>query len=312
MRLGRKPPATGRRRRQPAESGQAPPPSLAYRSRRSADELNTGRQVQTDREPRAAAAPRHAGRWILRRFGLIVLLAALLVSAVNMLTLSSNVRLMSLSDGSASSFLHDQSAYQAAASDLMADSIWNRNKLTVNTAAVSQGLLKQFPELSSASVTLPLFSKRPIVYIQTDQPALILAARNGSFVIGSTGKALLPATRLPANSKLQLPVVTDQSGLEVRLNHQALTSDSVNFIQTVLAQLKAKGVGAESLVLPVGTSELDLKIAGQPYTVKFNLESGTAREQSGTFLATKSKLESQHIIPAQYIDVRLDGRAYYK
>ncbi len=66
------------------------------------------------------------------------------------------------------------------------------------------------------------------------------------------------------------------------------------------------------MTLPVGTSELDVRLAGQPYSVKFNLESGTARQQAGTFLATESKLKSQNVTPAEYIDVRVDGRAYYK
>ena len=66
------------------------------------------------------------------------------------------------------------------------------------------------------------------------------------------------------------------------------------------------------MVLPVGTSELDVKLTNQPYTVKFNLESGTARQQAGTFLATQAKLQSQNVTPGQYVDVRVGGRAYYK
>jgi hypothetical protein len=173
-------------------------------------------------------------------------------------------------------------------------------------------MLQQFPELSSVSVTLPLFSKRPIVYIQTTQPALTLAARDGSFIIGANGKALLRADQLPSTNKLSIPQVNDQSGLEVKVNQQALSSVDVSFIQTVVGQLAARHFTVASMVLPAGASELDVKLDGQPYTVKFNLESGDARQQAGTFLATQSKLASQHITPAEYIDVRVDGRAYYK
>lgn len=308
MRLRRKSSVSkGRRQRQPADP--APGPSFAYRSRRSGDEVNTGRQLSRET---AAAKSKHWGSWLLKRFGLVVLLIALLISAVNVLSLSNNVRVMSLTDKSANSFLHDQAVYEAAASKLMAGSIWNKNKITVNTSGVSDGMLKQFPELSSVSVTLPLLSKRPIVYVQTAQPALILATRSGAYIIDTSGKALLAADKLPAGSTLKLPTVTDQSSLDVQLNHQALTSGNVNFIQTVAAQLAARNVTVESMVLPVGTSELDVKIKDKPYIVKFNLESGTARQQAGTFLATQSKLQSQNIVPVQYIDVRLDGRAYYK
>jgi hypothetical protein len=298
--------STGRRHRQVPDPAQSSS-SFAYRSRRSEEEINTGRQLS-----RETTASKHLGRFLLKRFGLVVLLIALFLSMVNVLSLSNNARVMSLNDDNANSFLHDQAVYESAASKLLAGSVWNRNKITVNTSAVNQEMLKQFPELSSVSVTLPLLSKRPIVYVQTAQPALILSASNGPFIIDTTGKALLPAGKLPSGSKLKLPVVTDQSGLNVSLNKQALTSGNVSFIQTVIAQLAGRGITVESMVLPVGTSELDVKPAGKPYTVKFNLESGTARQQAGTFLATQSKLQSQNITPAQYIDVRVDGRAYYK
>lgn len=218
---------------------------------------------------------------------------------------------MSLS-GSSSSFLHDKAVYETAADKLLAGSIWNRNKITVNTSSVSQGMLKQFPELSSVSVTLPLLSKRPIVYIQTAQPALILSAQNGSFVVDTTGKVLLPSSKLPSGSQLALPLVTDQSGLNASINRQALTSGDVSFIQTVVAQLAARHFTVSLMVLPVGSSELDVHLANQPYIVKFNLESGDARQQAGTFLATQAKLQSQNVTPAQYVDVRVDGRSYYK
>jgi hypothetical protein len=298
--------STSRRQRRAADPSRSSS-SFAYRSRRSEQEINTGRELS-----REAAAPRHFGHFLLRRFGLVILLVALLISTLNVLSLSSNDRVMSLTDSSGNSFLHDKSVYEAAASKLLAGSIWNRNKITVNTAGVSQGMLKQFPELSSVSVTLPLLSKRPIVYVQTAQPALILTAQNGSFVIDTTGKALLLANRLPTGSNLKLPLVTDQSGLRVTVNRQALTSGNVTFIQTVIAQLATRHFTVSSMELPVGTSELDVHLAEQPYTVKFNLESGTARQQAGTFLATQAKLQSQSVTPAQYVDVRVDGRAYYK
>lgn len=309
MRLRRKPSiASGRRQRRPVEPSQGSQP-FAYRSRRLEEETNLGRQQSRET---AGKSPKNIKRFVARRFGLIILLGALIISSFNVLSLSDKTRVMSLTDSGSSTFLHDKSVYETAANKLLADSVWNRNKITVNTASISQGMLKQFPELSSVSVTLPLLSKRPIVYVQTAQPALVLAASNGSFIIDSDGKALLPANKLPAGNKLVLPLVTDQSGLTVALNRQALTAGDVIFIQIIIAQLAARHFTVSSMELPVGTSELAARLTGQPYIVKFNLESGDARQQAGTFLATQAKLQSQNITPAQYVDVRVDGRAYYK
>lgn len=312
MRLRRRasPVSSNRRQRQPSDLPRGSQ-GFAYRSSRSDLEGNTGRQ--TARKPSDDSAAKGVGVFLMRRFGLVLLFIALIVSLINVLSLSSDARIVTLSSADSTPFLHDTSAYQSAADKLLAGSVWNRNKLTVNTEAVSQQMLKQFPELSDVSVTLPLLSKRPTVYVQTAQPVLILVAGNGSFVIDESGKALLNAANLPqGNLKKSLPVVTDQSGLDARLNKQAMTSGDVSFIQTVAAELAAKHVGIASMVLPAASRELDVHLAGQPYFVKFNLENDDARQQAGTFLATQAELKREHTTPSQYVDVRVDGRAYYR
>ncbi len=311
MRLRRKAPALseGRRRRQDDGPSKASP-AFAYRSRRTDQDVNVGRNVP--RESGGNASSKSLGSFLLRRFGLVVLLIALMASAINVASLSSDARVVTLSGAGSNPFLQDKSAYQEAASRYLAGSAWNRNKLTVDTGGLSDHMLKEFPELSSVSVTLPLLSKRPTVYVQTSEPALVLEASNGAFVIANSGKALLNAGNLSAPSRHKLPTVDDQSNLGATLNKQVLSSVDVSFIMTVVAELSARHIGVASMTLPPGASELDVRISGQPYTVKFNLESGDARQQAGTFLATQSQLTKQHITPSQYIDVRVDGRAYYK
>ncbi len=305
-----KPPALSNSPRQRLAAEDSPAsPKFNYRARRSDAELNIGRQTQREA---IKAAPSHLKRFMLQRFGLVLLLGALVVCTVNILSLSSEPRILPLTAGDTVPLLHDKAVYQEAASQLLASSIWNRNKITVNTSSMNQQLQARFPELSDVSTTLPLLSKRPIIYIETAKPALILITRDGSFVVGQTGKALLLTANLPAHTSLSLPLVTDQSGLRVKLGSQALSSDDTSFIKTVIAQLSAKRIAVSSMLLPSATSELDVRIADHPYAIKFNLESGEARQQVGTFLATQAKLDSQHVVPAQYIDVRVEGRAYYQ
>jgi len=313
MKLRRKSTASRARRRLGSDLSSVSP-RQAYRSRRSGEELNLSHQPRQPGQPEPDSTPQaSAGRSLFRRFGLIVLLIVLVVAVADLLTLSSNAKLVLLSDtGPTSTYLHSNAEYQAAADRLLGSSVWNRNKITVNTGAVGRQMLQEFPELSSASVNLPLAGKHPTVYIQAAGQALILTATNGSFVIDTSGKALLRAENIPAATRQKLPQVTDQSDLTVHLNSQALTSGDVAFIQTVAAQLAARHLSITSAVLPVGTRELDVHVNGQLYTIKFNLEGGDARQQTGTFLATQAKLQSQHITPSQYIDVRVDGRAYYQ
>lgn len=296
----------GRRRRQDTIASKGA--GFAYRSRRSDEEVNVGRQVS--REP--GAGPQGLGRFLIRRFGLVLLLAALVFSLSSALSLSHDARVVMLKGDGSSPFLHDSKDYQETASHLLAGSVWNRNKITVDTGAVRDGMLDRFPELADVNVTLPLLNNRPTVYVETAREALILAAANGSFVIDDTGRAVIHVRDLPASERRDLPTVTDKSGFKVELEKQALSSADVGFIRTVRGQLAARHVRISSMDLPGGTSELDVHISGEPYFVKFNLESGTARQQSGTFLATRAELKRRHAAPSQYIDVRVDGRAYYK
>jgi hypothetical protein len=287
------------------------PPSFSYRSRRSEEELKLGRRERKNIIP----SKLYSGRFWLQRSGLIVLLVAIVVSAVNILSLSTPARIVSVTDDNVSTFVLNKAAYQAAADHILAGSVWDHNKVTVDTGRISRQLLAQFPELAGVSVTIPLLTHHPIIYLQPAQAALVIqSSSSGSFVINSQGRVLLATTHdsLLAGETANLPVVTDLSGLKLAPGRQVLPANTVSFVQTVAGQLAAKKYTITSMSLPPAASELDVTVAGQAYTIKFNLEDNDARQQVGTFLATIAELHSQNITPAQYIDVRVDGRAYYQ
>jgi len=309
MNLRRKKPQKKGRQR-PAPSSRSSSPAFSYGANRPDTESIVNREEQ---KAKNSSNKTTAGNFWLRRFGLLILLLAVTASVTSGLTLSANPEIMPVDEkDNSTAFLHDEATYQAAASKLLDGSLLNRTKITIDTDKVSSELIKQFPELSSASITLPLLGHRPIIHIQASKPAAILHATNGSYVLDANGKALLPSGSLNSSIRDKLPQVTDQSGLEVKLNRQILTSSNVEFIVTVAAQLAAKQVTVEAFTLPAGTSQLDAKIAGKPYFVKFNLQTPDARRQSGTFLATQALLQRKNTPAAQYIDVRVEGRAYYQ
>jgi cell division septal protein FtsQ len=309
MRLRRAALPQTRRQKLRADDLAKAPSTFSYRSSRSDQERDTGRQAQ--REP-AKPSSNRLGHFWLQRFGLVVLLLALIASAANVLTLSTSAKVVPLVTTGSRPFLQAIQIYEAAVSQQLKGSIWNHNKITVDTSGLSRQLLNRFPELNSVSVTVPLLAHRLLVYVQPAQPALVLVTSNGSFVIDTTGKALVSGGSPAVLNQPQLPLLTDQSGLRLQPNHQALPAASVSFVQTVLAQLAARQFAVSSMTLPAAASELDVQLAGQPYFVKFNLESNNPRGEAGTFLATIAQLRRQNTVPAKYIDVRVDGRAYYQ
>ncbi|HSW36990.1 MAG TPA: hypothetical protein VLG37_01320 [Candidatus Saccharimonadales bacterium] len=284
------------------------PTAFSYYAQRSERGFNTGRGQQTPEE--AKLARRGQLSFWLGRLGFLVGTIIILVCAFNVLRLSNMPRIIPVSSEVNRYFLHSTDDYQKAATKLLASSIWNSNKITVNTGQVSAELKTEFPELTDVSIVLPLLGHRPTIYLEPTQPALILNTSNGAFVLGQNGRALLNTSQLPASTKLELPVLNDQSGLLVRLGQTALPGSQVRFIQELLSQLQARKIGLTSF--NITANELDVYLVGKPYFVKFNLHAASARQQAGTFLALQAYLDKKQITPAKYVDIRVDSRAYYQ
>jgi hypothetical protein len=284
--------------------------NFSYHSRRAEVPGNPVRQIRPDEQE--SLKPRRPQALKIQRFKVMAILIVVLLLAVGLLHLSNNPKIVVLSDTDQKPFLQNTTIYQRAAAKQFSVSILNANKITVDTGTISDKLLAEFPELSSVSVSVPLLSSQPTVYIQPAQPAIIFAASNGSYVLDTNGRALQPVTQFIGLASLHLPTVTNQSDFKVELGQQALTASDVTFIQTVIYELSARKITVSSFSIPAGTSELDATLEGEPYYVKFNFVSSDPRQQAGSFLAIQAQLSALHLTPSHYIDVRVDGRAYYQ
>ncbi|HSX44598.1 MAG TPA: hypothetical protein VLF39_00585 [Candidatus Saccharimonadales bacterium] len=209
------------------------------------------------------------------------------------------------------SLVRSSSDYQSAIGAILKRSIFNHNKLTIDTDSVANAIESSFPEIEHATVTLPLLGRHPIIGLDPSEPALVLSSTKGSFIVGQDGRALISTDNSNSQTTNSLTKVEDQSGLVVEQGNAALPKDTVAFITTLINQLKNKNITVESMILPTIADELHVRINNQPYYIKFNLQ-GDARLQTGTLLAVMDKLKADNITPVAYIDVRLDERAYYK
>lgn len=207
-------------------------------------------------------------------------------------------------------FLRDHKVYDQAASALFSN-IFNQNKLTVNSRGIERAMQAQFPELQTVVVSLSAFGSSPKVYVSPSVPKLIYVSKSSMFVLDGNGRALIAANQVARLEKLNLPAVTDQNGQDITLGKVAIPKSYVTFIAEVSGQLKAKGLKITSVTLPLVANEMDVRIEGVNYSVKFNLQ-GDAREEVGSFLALQKYMTANGKTAAQYIDVRVEGKAYYK
>lgn len=287
------------------------PRAFSYHANRADEGFNTGRMQPREQDVRRQAK---LSRYWRQRFGMIVASVVIVVCAVNVLQLSVDPKIVPLTSSSNNYFLRTNSEYEQAVKKLFESSLFNSNKITVNTSRIAQQLKQESPELSDVSIMLPVIGHRPVVYIAPTTPSLVLSSnQNEAYILDQNGKALANVSQVPNFGALHLPEVVDQSGLKIELGSVALPSADVSTIQTIVGQLQSQHYQLSALVMPAAASELDVHFVGKPYIGKFNLHTpDSARQQAGTFVATDQYLAGQHKVPGQYIDVRVDGRAYYK
>ena len=267
-------------------------------------------QAQREASQRQAANALRLGKLPLR-----ILLVVVGLFMLSSLYVSSEPALI-IETGAASksqpTLLQNQQVYEQAAAQLIGRSPFNHIKPFLNTASIASLLDARFPELGDVTVELPAFGHRLEIHAEPAIPALIMSNNTGqSFVLDTNGRALMPSAQAPGVGKLGLPVITDQSGITLRAGQASVPGSTARFITEVVGQLKAANLTPSSLTLPKGTSELDVRLEGQLYTVKFNLMAN-GRVEAGQFLAVKQQLDRDKKTPSSYIDVRVDGRAYYK
>ncbi|HSW80275.1 MAG TPA: hypothetical protein VLG47_05855 [Candidatus Saccharimonadales bacterium] len=288
-----------------------PKTTFSYYTKRSDDTANVGRDV--DNSYNNVPKSDSLFRKVVRRSLIIVGALAVLGLVAYSLLLKPDPKIVALTTTSNQIFLEDMDTYQQAANKLF-DQTGNRNKLTINTKQITESLLNQFPELADVSVTLPFTGHEATVYIQPSDPMLEFRQSAGdSLILDSYGKALVSADlHTDELAKMHLPSVQSQNDTIYSVGQTVLPSTTVAFIQTVQQQLSANHMKITSMILPKATSELDVYVAGQPFYGKFNTEQDSAQQQAGTYVATYRHLLNTGKLPHQYIDVRIDGRAYYK
>ena len=204
--------------------------------------------------------------------------------------------------------------YQQTAAKVLT-SFKNRNKLTFDNQALEAELKRQFPEIDSVSINLPLFGQQPTIDLQIAEPALLLKGEEGTFgataryIVDSKGTIVGPQADFPSIKDLTL--VADDTGFAASSGQSVLSPSDISFISTLIVQAKKSKVPIASLTLPKKAQELDLRTTDRKYYVKFYL-GGDGLTQIGQFLAARRSFDSTKKQPNQYLDVRVTGKVFYK
>lgn len=248
-----------------------------------------------------------------RRLHSVTILTLVVIAGcfIYILSLDSNPKIVIVNeqDQATASLLRTVDVYKNAAQKDLRSSIFNKTKITANTSGLARKVQEQFPEVSEATVSLPLINRRPVYYLQITQPTFLLTKGTDVYALDQQGRVIMKGDEtLPASNLVR---IDDQTAQSANVGEQFLPTAQIEFMQNVQAQLAGKGITVMSFVLPPLANEVYVKQADKPYIVKMTFV-GDPRQQSGAFLAVKGKLEADKVNPAEYIDVRVEEHAYYK
>lgn len=286
--------------RRPFEGGRSSAPVFSYSAQRLRTEDNTERVFRE--------LPKTPSSW-LKALPIIVSVIVILGSLLYATTLTNSPRVVVLG-GSSNKVLREVDYYEKEFTRVFGGSLFNYSKLTINTVVLARQIEREYPELENVYVSLPLIGRRPVVQLKAKQPAFILVGKNGSFLIDAHGQAIT-RTQDVNMTGLGLTTVTDDSGLEIEVGKVILPQNHIDFITTLLYQLKSKQLSVQSVTLPPISNEVHVRLQSKQYFVKFNLQ-GSALEQAGTLMAMQERLDAESVTPTEYIDVRVEDRAYIK
>lgn len=298
-------------RRRPDISADRARPAFSYHAQRQRSEDGSARdRVRLDDSVRFDIGWRHKVRAIISGNITWALATAALIGilCINSFVSTGNPKVVIHGTPEQRILLDKTSAYTAEAGKILTSSPLYRLKLTADADGFNAVFTKKHPEIASARLEMPLVGQRPVVHITPAVPALeFVSSRGEAYIVDNTGRTIQAAQP----GALTIPRVQDQSSLQVRKGLQALSSHDVSFVVRLHNQLSTKGVEVSGYIIPPASRQLIVQVKGKPYTVKFTFEHDVL-QQAGALVATLEKLDGMKVTPAEYIDVRVGDRVYYK
>jgi cell division septal protein FtsQ len=179
-----------------------------------------------------------------------------------------------------------------------------RNLLTLDSGQLESDLLRQDPLLRSVDVRRS-WPHGLVVSSVPKQPSMGWETGDQRYVLDRDGTVI---GELAANSPL--PVVTDGSNLPVKIGSQVVAARFVTFATDLVGALAGQGIAVKHM--DVKDTTFDLSVSTNK---SFRLVFDTSRPVAGEIEDLKSilaLLAVQHRAPAEYIDLRIAGKAYYK
>jgi hypothetical protein len=206
--------------------------------------------------------------------------------------------------------------YNYGLQKILDESIFNKSKLTLRTSKLENSIKEAFPEVSKATVIIPLAGRKLKVGLQMDQPLLRLVYQdNRQGIVGESGRLLvLTDKKVVLSSFSSLVSLIIEPNLEFVQGNQVLTTTEIELISLLLREFDGSTTYKPKTLLinfKVEKREIQVNFEGKAFFAKLTPERD-AKLQIGSLVATLKQLNEQGSEPSEYLDVRVEERVYVK
>lgn len=185
------------------------------------------------------------------------------------------------------------------------DGSWRQgNLITMDDRDLVSKLQQADPQLKTV-VVRRMWPHGIGLTVTLKQPSLAWSTGNQKYVLDKDGTAI---GLLPAGSTL--PVVVDGSNLPVQIGGRVASARFVSFASSVVPALAAEGVTVTGLDIKETTLDLTAG-TNKGYRIMLDTSRGI-EEEMRDYRAVRDLLAAQKRTPAEYIDLRIPNKAYYR
>lgn len=163
------------------------------------------------------------------------------------------------------------------------------------------------PELLSVDVDRAWYGGDARFVLQFRKPLLVWESGGHRFYVDGQGTAFEYD-----HFKGSYVAVSDQSGISPQDSGGSVASNRfINFLGKMVGAVNAgdKGTVTE-VIIPASTRQVDLKLEGRGYHIKTHTDRDPLR-QAEDIINTLTWLDDKQLKP-EYVDVRVEGKAYFK
>lgn len=190
---------------------------------------------------------------------------------------------------------------------VVGSSILNQNILFVSESQINQLLKTNNYQISQAKIERKPFNTIKVT-ITEQKPSVIWRSGNKVSIFTEDGRAY---TGEPNQTLLSsLPTVEDTTNLPVRSGEKTVSEQFVKFVGDIYTQLPQKGVEIQVMQIEETTTEL-IVVTKQGYKIKFDTTRPVS-EQVTDLIAVLDLIKKQNKKITQYIDLRINSKAFYK